>query len=166
MTLTKLLVARVKGSNLIQSFYVTINLLDTLGDGMGRWKETESNYNSVELFKTVVVWQCQSSILMSNNCLVESKNPVVNLCIKLINSSYSLSYKWVKSWKAAERPVTMPTNRQTCSMLTTASQLGSNLRLSRFQVTTLRWILIEAVLRKAFPTFRRSVQGFEHETPL
>ena len=36
MTLTKLLVARVKGSNLIQSFYVTINLLDQTADGMGR----------------------------------------------------------------------------------------------------------------------------------
>lgn len=36
MTLTKLLVARVKGSNLIQSFYVTINLLDQTGDSMGR----------------------------------------------------------------------------------------------------------------------------------
>ena len=33
MTLTKLLVARVKGSNLIQSFYVTINLLDSNADG-------------------------------------------------------------------------------------------------------------------------------------
>ena len=31
-TLTKLLVARVKGSNLIQSFYVTINLLDQTAD--------------------------------------------------------------------------------------------------------------------------------------